>query len=575
MKIYVLFGNRYVFLAATLLGILLALPTLSSGFFLDDYQQRIILLTDPSANAFEFFHRGTAATEAWLQNGVLAWWTHPQTKVVFFRPIAQWLMQLDYRLWPDSLPLMHLHSVFWYGIAVLVAGLTYREIMPTRWAAGLAAVLFAVDAAHGAAVAWLPNRNAFVCVIVALLALLCYRRRQFHWQLLGCALFALSLAASESALAITGYLFAYEIFLSERRWPQHILRLLPYALIAIAWIAFWKYRGYGTAGPGFYIDPVNAPALFFSELIYRFPVYLVGQLFFPPPEIFLAAEYSGARMYALIYAVAVVALLVWLLMPLLRSSRLARFYGLGMLIAALPICGSAPVSRSLWFVGFGATGLLALFIEQFRGLMTTPARLRWSRAFAGTMLVLHLWLSPVLFIAASKTSDGIDRLMDSRRVQLPDNADQHNKVLAISALSYTGNITFPLLKDQALSLGVKPTRPPPSITQIRALVEGEGEFELRRKDADTLTVVSRTGFETLRPREYGFASGDRVVLNDVEILVRSVSIKGAPTEIEYRFNPGELKTYEIIAWEDSQFAPATLPNVGESARIQVKKGKLF
>jgi hypothetical protein len=221
-------------------------------------------------------------------------------------------------------------------------------------------------------------------------------------------------------------------------------------------------------------------------------------------------------------------------------------------------------------VGFGAAGLLALFIEHFRNLSMSPARLRVSAAFAGIMMALHLWISPLLFVAYSKSVDALDGLMDSRRVQLPDAGVSGRNVLAISALSYTANITFPLLKDQALSLGTAPSRTPPNITRIRALSEGKGEFELLHKDADTLVVSAATGLDTLRPSRYGFAAGDCIVLNDVEIEVKSVSSARAPTVIEYRFNPGVLESYEVIAWGGDHFVPATLPAIGERIRIKTE-----
>ncbi|GEM_PF-2132047 len=572
MTLHALFSWRHIPFLALLLGIMVSLPTLDSGLFLDDYQQRINLLSGADGNLFDFFHSNTAATKTQLQNGVLPWWTYPGSKVMFYRPVAQWLMKLDYRLWPDNLPLMHLHSVLWYGVLVLVASLAYRQIMPTHWAAGLAAVLFAVDAAHGSAVAWLANRNALPCLTGALLSLLCYRKRQLHWRIVGCALFAFSLACSEAALAITAYFLAYELFLSDRPWNERIVRLLPYSFLAMAWLAFWKYRGFGISGPGFYIDPISDPSLFLTAMIYRFPAYVVGQLSIPPAEIFNIPEYSKyswMHTYAFAYALLVVALLTWLFMPLLRRSRTARFYGLGMLIAVIPICGSALISRSLWFVGFGATGLLALFIEQFRSLPMSPARRRCSAAFASAMMVLHLWISPLLFVGYAKAGTNVvDGLMDSRYLQLPNEGVPGRKVLAISTFSYVSDITFPMLKDQALSLGAMPTRPIPSIARIRALAEGEGEFELLRKDADTVVVSCAAGFNALRPSRYGFTAGDRVVLDDVEIVVRSVSPVGAPTAIEYRFNQGVLGAYEVIAWQRGRFEPAVLPAIGE--RVSVK-----
>lgn len=579
MKIHNLFDHRNILWVAIALGVLLALPSIFSGLFLDDYQQRIILLSGKNENVFDFFPRSNGWVDAQLQSGVLPWWFSAETKVAFYRPVAQWLMQLDYKLWPNSIALMHLHSVFWYGLLVLVAGLTYREIMPTRWAAGLAAVLFAVDAAHGGAVAWLPNRNALVCLTGALLALLCYRKRGWRWQILGCLFFSFGLGCSEAALAITGYFFAHEIFLSDQRVSQRILRLLPYGLIACVWIAFWKVGGYGAGGPGLgngpvYVDPISIPAQFLTAFLYRFPAYLVGQFFWPPADLFTVVEITSLRFYMLAYAAFVVSLLAWLFFPLLRRSLHARFYALGMLIAVIPICGSPAFTRSLWFVGFGATGLLALFVEQYRDLSMARVRMRCSSVFVGVMLLMHLWLSPFFFIGSAKVDDVFDGVMDSRHVKLPDQTGPEKKVLAISALIYTSNITYPLLKDRALSLGSTPTRIAPQITQIRALSVGAGEFELLRRQADTLTVVSKSGL-SIRPVRYGFAAGDRVVLNDVEILIRSVSTTGAPTEIEYRFNPGVLATYQVIAWGDGYFVPAALPAIGESIHIETQKGKLF
>lgn len=573
MKNYNIFGSRHIFFAAMALGIFLSLPSIFSGFFLDDYQQRITLLSGADENVFDFFPRSNGWTDAQVQSGVLPWWLSAETKVAFFRPVAQWLMKLDYQLWPNKLPLMHLHSVFWYGVLVLVAGFVYREIMPTRWVAGLAAVLFAIDAAHGGAIAWLANRNALVCLSSALLALLCYRRRGLQWTILGSVLFAFGLACSEAALAITGYFFAHELFLSTQPWRQRFLRLLPYAVISGAWVALWKFGGYGVDGPGFdsgpaYVDPISNPAGFLAGLLYRFFAYLVGQFFLPSVDIFTAVENSPLHFFALAYGFLIIALLAWFFLPLLRHSRHARFYALGMLIAVIPICGSPAFTRSLWFVGFGATGLLALRLEQFRDLPTANIRRHWSRVFVTIMLIMHLWLSPLLFVGYSKGVDVLDRIMDSQYVKLPDQSGPEKKVLAISTLAYALNITYPLLKDRALSLGTAPTRISPRIMQIRALSVGAGEFELLRKDADTLILFSKSGLH-IRPPKYAFSAGDRVILNDVEILVRSVSPAGSPTEIEYRFNAGVLDTYQVIAWGGGYFVPATLPAIGESAHIEV------
>lgn len=565
-RLEAILSNRQNFLLATLLGLLIALPSLSDGLFMDDYQQRATLLTTSDGNPFEFYRMGTPQTDAMLQSGVLPWWTHPVSKLVFFRPIAHWLMQLDYQLWPNNIALMHLHSVLWYAVLVAVTGLVYRRFMPSPLAAGFAAILFALDGGHGGAVAWIANRNVMVAMTGSMLALLCYQRTQWRWQFLGCLLFALTMASAEAALAITGYFFAYEVCLSRQRWPQRILRLTPYALIAMAWLAFWRYGGYGSAGPGFYTDPGADPAEFLRGLIYRAPAFLLGQIAFVPVEVVALFEESPWRVCAWIAVLLGCGLLVKVFWPLLQSSAVARFYALGMCIATLPICGSQLVGRSLWYVSFGALGLLALWLEPFIS-NAVESRKKLTR-FACAMLVIHLVVSPILFVLGGRVGVMFDNYMDSRTVRLPNAEGSNKNVLALSVKQYEVNTYYPLLKDEALSLGTAPARAKPSISRLRLLTNAADEFELWRKDEDTLVVRRESGFSGMRKGKYGFNQGESVVLDDVTITVREITSGRAAKEIEYRFKPGVLSTYEVIAWRENHFEPAQLPAKGMKTIIK-------
>jgi len=48
---------------------------------------------------------------------------------------------------------MHAHSLMWFGLLVVAVTLLYRRLMGLTLAAGLAALLYAVDDAHGMPVA--------------------------------------------------------------------------------------------------------------------------------------------------------------------------------------------------------------------------------------------------------------------------------------------------------------------------------------------------------------------------------------------------------------------------------------
>jgi hypothetical protein len=567
-KLEAVLSHRYIFLFAALLGFLMALPSLGGGLWMDDYQQRVALLSTLDGNPFEFYRMGTPQTEALLQSGILPWWTHPVSKLVFFRPIAHWLMQIDYQLWPNSVAIMHLHSIFWYAALVAVVGLVYRRFTLWPLAAGFSAILFAVDFGHGGAVAWLANRNAMVAMTASMLALLCYQKKVWYWQFLGCIFFAASMASAEAALAITGYFFAYEIFLSKQRWLWRFMRLLPYALIALFWLAFWHQRGYGSAGPGFYTDPANDPGEFIRGVIYRAPAFLFGQLTVVPVEIFWILENSQWRNYAFAAVLATLGFFVIQIFPVFKNSALARFYFLGMCIAAIPICGSQLVGRSLWYVGFGAIGLLGLLFERFFSVAVENRR-RGFTLFAGTMLILHLVVSPLMFMFGIVVGPLLDNYMDSRTLQLSDERGSNKNILVVSAVDFEMNTYYPMLKDEALSIGTAPMRLKSRISKVLSLTNGVGDFELWQEDDDTLVVRRDSGFAEMRKGKYGFTKGERVALDDVDITVREITEDRAATEIEYHFKPGALSNYGVVAWQGGHFSPLQLPDRGMRIMIRM------
>lgn len=569
-----LFGHQHIFRITCFLAFLFCLPMLANGLFLDDYQQRLTMLTAPGSNIFDFFTRGNPVTEAQIQSGILPWWTWDEAKIRFFRPLGQFLTWLDYQLWPDNFVLMHVHSVLWYVLLVAVVAATYQQHMSLRWAAGLAAMLFTLDYGHAGGVAWLCNRNVLAAMILSLACLYCHRRDTPGFRLAAFCLFALSLAAAEAALAITGYLLAHELFLSARSQVQRLFRLLPYALISLLWIGFWHQQGYGVSGPGFYIDIANQPLQFLEKVIYRAPAYLVGQFALPPAELFGAVELLPnpgiARWLAGTYAVGVLAVLYGFFRPLLKHSALARFYALGLVIAVLPICASSLVSRSLWYVSFGAAGLIALYVSHYRVLVSGSAPLKRARWFARTLLVIHLLLSPIIFLLLPKAADLLDVAMDSRTVHLPVHRAEQPQLLLLTSLSYVGNVTFPMLKDQALSLGQSPHRQAPVLTRIRGLVEGKGRFTLQRPQADTLIATAEEAFTSMASPPYGFSAGHQVILDDVKMTITRVNSDGQPVQIRYDFAPSALAGYTVMAWQRDRFVPAQLPGLGQSLKLQVE-----
>ena len=54
-------------------------------------------------------------------------------KVCFFRPLSTLTHWVDYLLWPDAPILMHLQSLMWFGILVLLTALLPRAGCHLVW----------------------------------------------------------------------------------------------------------------------------------------------------------------------------------------------------------------------------------------------------------------------------------------------------------------------------------------------------------------------------------------------------------------------------------------------------------
>src|SRR4051812_992692 len=101
------------------LGVLLGLSTLQIGFFTDDYP--FVAYLDgavPSRAAalglYDFARADPANIQELVQHGPYPWWTDPELKLRFFRPLSSGLLALDHALFGHAPLGYHVHAVLWY-----------------------------------------------------------------------------------------------------------------------------------------------------------------------------------------------------------------------------------------------------------------------------------------------------------------------------------------------------------------------------------------------------------------------------------------------------------------------------
>jgi hypothetical protein len=384
--------------AAASVALLLALLGLDNGFVADDRGLLGRLRSEPLP--LPFWNLFTACKTSspievlgLIYTGFLPWWASPRLSLAFFRPLAVASHYLDSLLWPDSPALMHLHNALLYGLVAALAAALYRRWLGPGWAAGLAALLYAVDEAHIEGATWIASRNTLLTACFVLGTLLLYDR---HLRLGGRAalVFAALLllcahASSEGAVAVWGYLLPYALWLDQGPWRARAAKLAPLLLVTLAWQALYRGLGYGMYGSGLYVDPADAPLYFATVAPGRLLVILREQLVLPP----LAFLTSVPAPALLAMAIVLTACAAPFTVRALRASPAARACAAGMVLSAVPICAALPSPRLYFLSSFGAFGLIALVIAQCAAAQGGGARTRAGRALAalagGALLLLH------------------------------------------------------------------------------------------------------------------------------------------------------------------------------------------
>lgn len=372
--------SKYLPIILAGIGIALTLPALGIGLNFDDYVHREMILGKYQKPAnipslfgmFAMLNGDPVRTQAIMDAGDLPWWTYTGIRSAFLRPVTEITHWLDYRLWQNSLWLMHLQGLLWFGAVIWIFTLIYRRMISERWIAGFAALLFAIDRAHGMPVAWIANRNVIICMLFSGLTLFAHDKwRKEGWlpgAILGPLCFIIGLLAGEATLGIAAYLFAYLIFIEQGKIKQRVVGFLPYIIIIIVWGIYYRLLGYGTYGMGAYLDPGRETGAYIRAIAERAPILLLGQLGEP------AADLYGSDLYKLfphgqliiwLFAVVVLILISLILIPLFKKDAVVRFWTTGMLLSIIPVCATFPSSRLLFFAGIGASGIIAQFLASW------------------------------------------------------------------------------------------------------------------------------------------------------------------------------------------------------------------
>lgn len=569
--------HRYVPAVIAGLAAVIMLPALNAGLIQDDLFHRVRLvkpselpeqlhatglIPDDAGSILaamrdmHSFARTERDFEMLVDSGMCPWWTAEGWRFANWRPLDSFTHWLDYRLFPRSSLLMHVHNIIWFAALVFLLAILYRQLMTPLWIAALAAILCAIDDSNYFPAMWIANRNLLIALFFSILTLLLHHKWRHHDSLAAgiAAPFALllSLLSTEAGIATFAYLFAYALIIEHGNKMKRVLSLVPSFVVIVGWRTIYNSLGYGAHGSGFVIDPVREPMRYLQAVLERAPILLAGQWGATPAEFVGAVSDHAGRWYLLV-AVLFLVLILIALVPLLRKNHVARFWFVGMLLCVLPICATIPMNRNLLFVAIGAFGLTAQFIGGLFEKQDWTPKLRFWRIpiwmICVTLILTHVGVAAALRARApgtvsfffkafysTITVDPPDDLTDKTLVVV--NAPNPFLFMGLPALRAYWNEPLPD-RTRVLAPGFTPlkiTRTGVRTLLLEAQADSILSLDTSRKDFKPNLAYFCKHFNSLfRPKDMPFEVGRKTQLRDMSAEVVAVDADGQPTKVLFDF----------------------------------------
>lgn len=571
---------RVRWLAVTL-GLVVCIPSLGIGWITDDHAHRLYItshLTGVGLGAwwdmFDVAGRGgpvDIAVRAYA--GLMPWWASPNLSLAFLRPVSVVTHYADYLLWPTSPALMHAHNLAWYGVLVLLVAALYRRLLGPGVAAGLGAVLYAIDDAHAEAVAWIAARNTVMTAVFVVATLLAYDRARRNGSVFAYALsllaLALALGSSEGSIAVWAYLLPYALWLDPARPRARALWLSPLVLLTVTWNAVYRLLGFGVHGSGVYVDPAYEPGRFAAFAVSRLPEVLREQLALP--YVFYFATPDWLDPYLDVVSYALVAAVAWLLLRRLRDRPELGFWATGMLLSALPVCALPVTPRLLFMTGLGAFAIVGTLVAEVFG-RSAGHRSPVLAGTAGALLVVHVGVAAVHAPFTPRRLVSHEAAVRRVQASLPSGEGSEDKMVLVANTSNYFLTLLARIYQHADGEVIAPV--------MHVLGSSRDRVLLNRVDENTLRLVPDGGYlrepwsHMMRSPDEAFTPGHTIVLHGLRVVVEDVTSDGRPARVRLEFDDANDPRLQWIAWNGAlqRYEPVTLPEIGRAVALPSSAG---
>lgn len=187
------------------------------------------------------------------------WWTSPDTKLRFLRPLSGLSLKLDYLMWKRNPLGYHLTNLLIHGVSCIFLFLIGRQLSQNNGIAFLGVLVFTNHFSGSFVVPWVADRISLLSLLFWLMGLhshIHYRQTDARrWEVLGWLAFILAFLSRESgAISVSTYFF-YDFFIwreqQPEKWPgiiRHGCYYLVFCVPLVVFVVYFILRGYGVAG---------------------------------------------------------------------------------------------------------------------------------------------------------------------------------------------------------------------------------------------------------------------------------------------------------------------------------------
>lgn len=538
---------------------LVTVPSLGAGFSLDDWAQRAVVKGQLShTTRYALFNFGAGDVEALrplIERGPFPWFTLPELKLRFLRPLSSALIVFDTEVFGSASWPQHLHSTLWYLALVAIVMALYRRLTPS--VAVFAGVLFAIDDAHVMPTMWLANRNALLAVVFVWLGLLAHLRwRADGWRPgapLSALAFAFGLAAGETAVAALAYVLAFELLARPQSWSSRLRGLTPVLLVLAVYAVLYKLLNSGARGSATYLDPMSEPLTFLTLALPRFFAN-VGTQAFGAPDVYLALPEAKVALIASGVVAVPLGVLAWRRWAPTDEAerRTLRWLLLGAAGSLLPTLATFPATRLLTAASLGLAPVVATLLRA--AWRDVGVRRGLGVLWLGGAFVLQPLTQWVVMPIAFTTISA--RALES--VQRLEPKPTERFVVLSSSEFVPAIYTGPLMAD--LGLAMPRTWHVWSMAPLPVDVRRTGERQVELSVVGG-RMIDSVFEENFRNDNFPIEVGHRVRLEAATATVLAVD-GGKPTSVRFELEL-PVEAFTFVWWDGDSLSRVQLPAVGE------------